>query len=225
MQPASYAPSLYQDLPPIGDQKADDANAHMYHNNMDLFSSKFGMMLPDPAPDPGIQLPDAAPEPDVQPSKHTIKIGDVSDQSPLNFHESVSVHFQRNRLIRAWKWAIQTSHARRSMPRKPGLDESLCSAACNERIACGRQNPSHHQPQHYPNKACPKSFARVLHFRILYQDHFIVELGVSLVRVCLFAMRSPQHNVKPMNKFDFLLCRSQYTETYTNHPIVCMYLL
>lgn len=95
LQPASYAPSLYQDLPPIGDQKADEASAHMYHNNIDLFSSKFGMMLPDPAPDPGIQLPDAAPEPDVQPSKHyqNRRCLCVSDQSPLNFHESVVCTF------------------------------------------------------------------------------------------------------------------------------------
>lgn len=64
LPPTSYAPSLYQDLPPIGDRKDDEYTSH-YHSGFDLFSAKLGLLLPDSAPDPGVQLP----EPDVQPSK------------------------------------------------------------------------------------------------------------------------------------------------------------
>lgn len=64
----SYAPNLYQDLPPIGDRRSDDSSSH-YHSGFDLFSAKLGLLLPDPAPDPGLQLSDIAPEIDVQPSK------------------------------------------------------------------------------------------------------------------------------------------------------------
>lgn len=103
LPPTSYAPNLYQDLPPIGDRKADDSSSH-YHSSFDLFSAKLGLMLPDSAPDPGMELPDTAPEPDVQPSKciHThLYIHFVQHNSKIT--EINFVHLQLNRLILAWK--------------------------------------------------------------------------------------------------------------------------
>lgn len=65
MNPTSFIPHLYQDLPPIGNKfvnKSSDGTSpsNPGHGNLDLdistsmipsFGSKLGLLLPDPAPD------------------------------------------------------------------------------------------------------------------------------------------------------------------------------
>lgn len=88
LTPTSFVPHLYQDLPPVGGRK-DDNNPQSQHNTLDLtlsltpFGSKLGILLPDPAPEPGIKLHDTAPEPDMQSSK----------QLPFDNHHEISITF------------------------------------------------------------------------------------------------------------------------------------
>lgn len=58
LNPSSFMPHLYQDLPPT--KSHDSATSHSSQNNLDLdistsmvpsFGSKLGLLLPDPAPD------------------------------------------------------------------------------------------------------------------------------------------------------------------------------
>lgn len=83
LNPSSFIPHLYQDLPPIGNKlpgKLGDIHGPHLSHDVDIspsvipsFGSKLGLLLPDPAPD-------VAPNPEQLSSATTAPFG-VSQQS------------------------------------------------------------------------------------------------------------------------------------------------
>lgn len=107
MNPTSFIPHLYQDLPPIGNKligKGGNNATGTAHSNIDLdistsmipsFGSKLGLLLPDPAPD-------VAPNPDqtmtatttpsfnvAQPSKFPYKTHNKWPHYDQHFNETL----------------------------------------------------------------------------------------------------------------------------------------
>lgn len=85
LNPSSFIPHLYQDLPPIGNKltgkSVDSHSGSSLGHDLDIapsvipsFGSKLGLLLPDPAPD-------VAPNPETLPTATTTTPFGVSHQS------------------------------------------------------------------------------------------------------------------------------------------------
>lgn len=137
LNPTSFIPHLYQDLPPIG-SKNDSNASNSGHADLDIstsmiptFGSKLGLMLPDPAPD-------VAPNPDISAAPAPFN-GAQSSKYCHQFTLPVYANWltlcilftQIKWLIRTWIYRIQTNPGRRNTQKKHGPVENHYSADCN----------------------------------------------------------------------------------------------